>query len=402
MKRIYIIGAGPGHPDCLTERAKNAVASSTVIITHGRLLANYTGSGKKFIESASAENIAALVQDAEDEDVISVIVSGDTGFYSLAKKLPGLLAEYGVVEMVSGISTISYFCAKIKKSWDDALLLSVHGRECNIADKVRRNKKVILLTDKDRTPAWAARQLCENGLENATFIVGENLSYEDERITVSSALETSEKQFAVLSVAMIENPAPEEHVFIGDSDFIRGDTPMTKQEIRCLSIYELRLAKGDIVYDVGAGTGSVAVEIALQMPEGRVFALERDEDAIKLIGENKRKFHANNLEIVSGDAEISLSALPAPDKVFIGGSGGRLKAILDAIYLKNPATRVVINAITLETLCEATDYYKNKKEYLFKVTQASVNSTKKAGEYHMLTAQNPVFIICAAGKEKAV
>ena len=404
MKHIYIIGAGPGSRNALTVEAQKAVEGSDCIIAHGRLLRDYENSGKILLESSHAEKIADYVAELNDGLVISVLVSGDTGFYSLAKKLTRLLQandKQDKVEMISGVSSVAYFCAKLRSSWDDALLFSLHGRPGSVADKVRRNKKVIVLTDAVYTPSVIAGELCENGLENVMLTAGENLSYEDEAITSLTAREAAQRQFGALCVLQIENPQPEEHKFIGDSDFIRGNTPMTKQEIRCISINKLRLSKTDIVYDAGAGTGSVAVEIALQIPDGRVFALEKEPEALRLIEENKRKFRAGNLEIIQGNAEEAILPLPPPDKVFIGGSGGRLTEILEAVYRKNDCAYVVINAVTLETFCEAVSYYKNREAYFFEVVQVGVNSAKEAGSYHLLSAQNPVFIITAGRKETA-
>ena len=397
MKRIFIIGAGPGDCSLLTGEAKAIIDGSGCIIAHGRFLKDYADSGKDLVESVDPHEIAARIE-AHDAGDVSVLVSGDAGFYSLGKKLAGMLGELSEVKTISGVSSVAYFCARTQSSWDDALLLSLHGRTANVPGKVKRNGKVIMLTDEVCTPNRIASELCENGLEDVVLTVGENLSLEGERITSATAREAAMMRFSGLCVVQAENPRPKEREFIRDCDFIRGDAPMTKQEVRLLSVSKLRLSSRDVVYDVGAGTGSVSVEMALQIPDGTVFALERDEAALKLISENKRRFGAANLQIVSGDAENSMLSLPAPDKAFIGGSGGKLPAILDAIHGKNAAAGVVVNAVTLETLCEAAGYYKGKGGYSLEVIQAGISRAASMGGHRMMKAENPVFIISAEMK----
>lgn len=401
MKRIYLIGAGPGNMELLTTEAKKAMIDSDVIIAHKRLLMGFENSNKKLIESTSPKEITDYIAQAAEDKTISVLVSGDTGFYSLSKSLVKTLEGMGDVKVLCGISSIQYFCSKIQSSWDDALLISLHGRDCNLVEKVKRNPKVITLAGGEYSPQYIVKLLCENHLENVILTIGENLSYQNEKITMGTAKELLDTTFSSLCVMQIENPNPKDHVFINDDAFVRGDTPMTKQEIRCISISKLQLEKKDIVFDIGAGTGSVAVEMALQIPDGKVFAIEKEADGIELIKENKQKFSVTNLEMLQGNAKDMISDLPTPDKAFIGGSGGALIEILDSLYCKNPNIRIVINAITLETLCAITNYYKNRNEYLFELINVSVSFARKAGNYNLFTGQNPVYIITVSRKDSS-
>lgn len=399
MKNIYIIGAGPGNIKNLTTQAQKLITESDCIIGHNRLLKEYKNTDKRLFESSSPRAIAEYISNAADCNDICVLVSGDTGFYSLTKSLHKALENVGRVQIICGISSIQYFCSVIHTSWDDALLISLHGRECNIVNKVMHNTKVILLTGGEYPPKRIIEQMCNAGLLDVNITVGENLSYEQECITKGSAEQLLNKAFTSLSVMMIENPSSKEHIFINDDEFIRGSIPMTKQEIRCLSINKLHLCKGDIVFDIGAGTGSVAVETALQIPEGSVFAIEKEEAAVALIEENKQKFSAFNLNIIKANAKEAIQGLPVPDKAFIGGSGGELCDILDNLYSKNPSVRIVLNAITLETLCEVTAYYKSKTQYLFEVVNVNVSYTRALGSYNLFTGQNPVYIITISRKD---
>ncbi len=137
-----------------------------------------------------------------------------------------------------------------------------------------------------------------------------------------------------------------------DESFIRGNVPMTKSEVRSISLSKLQLEPHDIVYDIGAGTGSVAVEIALQIPHGCVYAVEKNPEALSLLEQNKAQLGADCMNIVSGTAPDICKELPAPNKVFIGGSSGNMKEILSLLLEKNPDVRIVITAISIETLTE--------------------------------------------------
>jgi precorrin-6Y C5,15-methyltransferase (decarboxylating) len=332
-----------------------------------------------------------------------VIFSGDVGFYSGAKKLNQAVECQGgpwtgyETEFIPGISSLQYFCAKLKLPWEDARVVSLHGREDNILGAVRNNGKVFFLTGGD----YSARRICgvlsENGLAEAVVHVGERLSYQNERIVSGTARSLAEEEFDSLAVMIIENDKLLERSVVthGMSDelFSRGQVPMTKSEIRSVSLSKLRLRPQDVIYDIGAGTGSVAVEMAFQAYEGSVFAVECDEEALGLIRRNAEKFGAWNLNVIGGKAPETLEKLPAPDRAFIGGSKGNLAEILELLVGKNPNIRVVINAITLETVAEAVSQFQRLGFEDVDVVQIFAAHGKAVGSYHMMQGQNPVFII---------
>ena len=173
---------------------------------------------------------------------------------------------------------------------------------------------------------------------------------------------------------------------------------MTKQEVRSISLSKLSPKNTDIIYDIGAGTGSVSVELALIANHGKVLAFERNPEAIELIGLNSKKLNVQNLEIIAGEASAEIKTAPAPDCVFIGGSGGNLHAMLDTIYLKNQEARVVINAITVETLASVLDYYKNRSDYEIEIVNVFCARSQKIANYNLMKAQNPVYVISAYRK----
>ena len=180
---------------------------------------------------------------------------------------------------------------------------------------------------------------------------------------------------------------------MNDEEFIRGDVPMTKEEVRSISLSKMKIRKSDIIYDIGAGTGSVSVESAIQAEDGQVYAVEINPEAAGLIEENARKFAVSNITVIEGSAPEILKDLPAPDCVFIGGSKGRLEEILELIRKKNPQARVVLNAISLETLAQTLEYCRKYPIKNDEIVQVNIAKSKVVGSYHMMTGQNPIYVV---------
>ena len=265
------------------------------------------------------------------------------------------------------------------------------------------NTKVFSLTGGDNSPQRLCQQLCDHGLGQVQVYVGENLSYPEEKITSGSAAEISALEFPSLSVMMILNPeasgfVPTVHG-LSDDLFLRSKVPMTKQEVRSVSMSKLAPKATDLIYDIGAGTGSCSIELALIAKQGRVWAFERNPLAVELLGKNKALFGVENLEIVAGEALENIQSMPAPDCVFVGGSGGDLCQMLDVIYAKNSKCRIVINAITVETLAEVANYYKEHEDYSLEIVNVFVARSKHLGHYNLMMAQNPVYVMTALKKE---
>ena len=224
--------------------------------------------------------------------------------------------------------------------------------------------------------------------------MGENLGSDAQRLVTDTVAALAQQQFAPLSVLLVERcPAPPRRTpGLPDEVFLRGKTPMTKQEVRAAVLAKLAVRPNDTLWDVGAGTGSVSVEMALAAPEGRVYAAECDADACELICQNRAKFAVQNLHLTQGLAPEALADWPAPDAVFIGGSKGNLRAIVDAALAANPAARLCISAIALETLQQAVAAL-TAHGLTAQVTQIAVSRSRAAGSLHLLMANNPVFLI---------
>ena len=233
-----------------------------------------------------------------------------------------------------------------------------------------------------------------------TVSVGEQLSYEDETITTGMAEELKSKAFAPLSAVLIENDHPDAIVTHGlpDEAFSRAESvPMTKSEIRAVCLSKLALREDSVVWDVGAGTGSVTVEAAMAARRGRVYAVERKDAAFDILRENLRRFHTDNVTPVSGTAPDACADLPAPTHAFLGGTTGHMKEIIALLLEKNPRVRIVATAVTLESVAELTECV---KAFPFRETEAvslTAARSRKAGAYHLMTGQNPVYIFTMQG-----
>ena len=396
--KVYLIGVGMGNPATLTGQALEAIGDSPVLVGAPRLLEPWT-EGHDCVPLIAAADIAAYV-DKAPRGPVGVLLSGDTGFYSGAKGLWPLLGNHEVIT-IPGISSLSYFCARLQTTWQDARLVSAHGRSHNAVGEIQRSAKVFALTGGATKAEDICRALAERGLGQVRVSVGERLSYADERIVTGTAAELAGETFADLSVLLAVNPDPVARPWNGsglpDGAFLRGDVPMTKEEVRWVSVSKLAVQPRDTVWDVGAGTGAVTLELARRASDGLVYAVERSADAVKLLGENRRRLGGDNVRIIEGAAPAALEALPAPDCVFVGGSGGAVRRILQAAKRKNPAVRVAVNAIALETLHAAQDALAGLGFEEIEVVQLAAARGRAVGPYTMMTANNPVFILSGRG-----
>ena len=395
-RKVFIIGVGPGSHDLFTLSARTFLEECDAVI--GASSVTEVINTRKPVYN---EYLPAAVRSVLDEHPsvrrAAVVMRGDTGFFSGTKKLIGALDGYHV-EVVPGISSVSLLAAKLGVSWEDAKMVSLHGREGSIAVTAARNRKCFVLCGGSNTPEQICARLCEYGHGSLDAAVGEKLSYSDERVTKGKVSELSGGRFDPLSVLYIENPSAHgEKVGIPDEDFIRAKVPMTKSEVRAVSVSKMGLNEDSVVWDVGAGTGSVSVECALAACSGAVYAIEKEDDAADLIGQNSALFHTDNIKIVHGSAPEALADLPAPTHVFIGGSGGNLSEIIRECLVKNPDVRIVINTVTLESQAEAFDCASQYHFEYFEAVSVNISRSRKLGRYNMMMAQNPVMVFTLQG-----
>lgn len=393
MKEITIIGMGPGAAGYLTEEGKAAIEQAEVLIGSERLIKQYPN---KSIAAVTAKQVAAVIEDKEAKR-FAVLMSGDTGFYSGTKKLIPLLKGRYRYRILPGISSIVYLAAQIGVAWETAQLISLHGKKQTYLPVIAQNEYTFLLTQGNA--AEICRRMTDFGLGNCEVWIGENLSYADEKISHGMAFEFVEMETAQLTVMAVfnQNEKPQPSFGILDTSFVRGNVPMTKREIRASIVSRMALSKTACVYDIGAGTGAVSVELAMQALQGAVYAIEKNSEGCELVQQNAKRFGIEHITIVQGKASEVITELPVPEAAFIGGSAGELEKILRILLEKNPKIHIVLTAVTLETLYKALELF---QKYGFSDTdmvQIAVTEFEKRGRYHMMSAQNPVFLLEGRG-----
>ncbi len=402
---VTVAGIGPGGQGGITVEAASAIDAADCLIGARRMLEACGNPRAGRYAAVAPEEIAGYISAHPEYRRFAVVMSGDTGFFSGAKKLLPLLRRSGCkVKVLPGLSSLSCLCARLGCSYEDVVCVSLHGRTGDIVPPVRSNRRVFALTGGENSPGELCRRLTEARLGWVQVHIGQRLGYGDEQVVSGTASELSSGSYDSLSAMLIEHDGLDLPVTPGwpDSAFQRGGgengvVPMTKSEVRSVCLSKLRLTQRAVCWDVGAGTGSVAVEMALLAKDGSVWAVERDADAVELLRQNRERFFAENLHIIPGSSPAACEGLPPPTHVFIGGSGGGLRRILEVILQKNPDARIVATAVTLESVGELTTCL---REFGFSETETvslTVARDRKAGPYHLMTGQNPVYIFTMSG-----
>ena len=399
--KITLVGMGSGLPGSLTAQGLQALQTAGLILGAKRLLQNLPdGCTPNRKPIYLPDEVLACLQ-AEPCQTAALVYSGDTGFYSGAAALvPKLRAQGAEVTVLPGISSVQLLAAALGRPWQNWHLVSAHGCACAPAAECRSDRPTFFLTGgRNTSPAALCETLAAAGFGAVQATVGENLGTPQQRLITDTVQALAGGSFAPLSVLLVEPcPKPQPRVpGLPDGAFIRGKAPMTKQEVRAAALAKLAVKPADILWDVGAGTGSVSVELALAAPKGHVYAVECDPDACTLIRQNRAKFQTYNLTLIEGRAPDALADLPAPDAVFIGGTKGGMEGVLDAVLAKNPDARICISAIALETLSAAAAAL-TARGLAAEVVQLAVSRTKPAGRLHLLMANNPIFLITGIRK----
>lgn len=410
MRKVTIIGAGPGNPDLLSRAALDAIDIADVVIGAHRALAGIDVPPDVVrCELVKTADIVAALTDAASWQRAVVVMTGDVGLFSGARRLvEALFSDAQVdVRVVPGISSASYLAARLARPWQDWRFASAHGVACDIVAEAERAGELFLATSGGEDPSRLSGELVQAGFGDARVTVAERLSYPDERITCATASEIAGQTFDDLNVMLIElaggagSPASSRWPYassgIPDELFIRGDVPMTKQEVRAVALAKLRLTATDTVWDVGAGTGSVSIEAALVARAGSVWAVERNAAGVRLIRENADAFGCGNVHAVPGVAPEALAKLPVPDAVFVGGSAGELSSIVEAALENNSQVRLCVPCVTVETLTEACALLSGSRFKGFEACQVSAARAEAVGSHHLMKAQNPVFLVSARG-----
>lgn len=416
---ICLAGIGMGSRDCMTKEVQQTIEAADILLGAERMIAGYSVRLEKKPYYMASQILPYLEQLQESESLaqqgtirVTVLFSGDTGFYSGCKKLYVALREAiaagrlkGRVKILPGISSVVSLAARVGENYEDAAILSMHGKKLNrLPATVESHEKTFLLTSGSEDIRKIGRMLTEAGLTDCEVTAGYQMSYPEEKIRILTPEQCMELTEEGLYTCLIRNPYPQperlthgraDTCFLRDASGTEGKlqrTPMTKEEVREVSICKLHLTERSVVYDIGSGTGSVAVEIAGLPGQVQVYAIERKPEAVELLRKNRAHFHRDNMEIIEASAPEGLEELPAPTHAFIGGSGGRLLEILQVLYRKNPHMRIVINAISMETIAELREVLEAFPVEEAEILQMQVNRVKQLGSYHMPQAENPVWI----------
>lgn len=418
-RKIILSGIGMGSTDGMTREAYHAFEEAEVIFGAERMLENLPGKGVK-VPYYRADDIISYLIEHPQYTKVAAAFSGDSGFYSGAQSMKKALEEAnkkGILKsettILPGISSVSALAARFGVSWNDAVLASIHGRRANVVNLVRKNTKVFLLLSGKNDFEMLVNKFREAGINHVKISAGYRLSYPDEKLFTFYLDEFETKLFDLpegVYTCLIENEDCEEQILtpgIDDEIFSRTKVPMTKNEVRVLSISRLELTKNAVVYDVGSGTGSVSIECARLSPDIFVFAIEQKEEAANLTKENAVRLGlSDQIVVINKKAPEGFEELPTPTHVFIGGSSGALSDILSAIQKKlivkentkgktdkaSKGVRVVINAVSLETIAQITKLIQTYPVKHVQLTQIQASRAHKLGSYNLMQAQNPVLI----------
>lgn len=400
MKTIYVIGAGIEGQEGFSRRALELVKQAKMLIGGARQLALFPEfSGQTLAIGSDLSPVVECLIQAEDSVV--VLASGDPLFFGIGRYLLRNLPDADI-EFVPNVSSVQYAFAKIREPWDDAVFVSAHGRGMKgTVDQVVAHDKIAILTDEVNTPRAIANELIERGRDGYSAYLCENLGTTEEAITHTDLKGLLGIPAAPLNVLILikEYEAGDDGagpcLGIPDEDFATVKKLITKEEVRAVSLAKLRLRQDMTLWDIGAGSGSISIEADHLMPNGRVFAVERNSQCLAFFKENLQKFNSRNITLIEEEAPACLDDLPDPDRVFVGGSGGHLWKILTAVDSRlSTGGRVVLNAVTLDALTSATDFFENAN-YDLEVTTVNISRTRPLTDYKMFEAFNPVFILAA-------
>ncbi len=402
-QKIYLIGAGIAGWEGFGAKALEVISTAEVLIGHQRHLDNFPEFAG---EKRPLEDLSIMLDYLKTTDKrVVVLGSGDPNFFGVARFLLRNLPKERV-EIFPNVTSIQYAFARIKEPWDDAIFVSVHGRGLKGAiDRIVAAEKAAVLTDPTNSPAMIARELIDRGAEGYEAWLCEDLGLPTEKFTRTDVrglaqLEASPLNILILIKTWEPNLANYPVIGIDDEEFATAKKLITKQEVRAVALGKLQLQDDLVMWDIGAGSGSVSIEASNLMPNGKIFALEKNPQYLVFIRDNLKKFVARNVLLIEAYAPEGLEELPDPDRVFIGGSGGMLEEIIDAVDKRLKAEGVIVlNAVTLDTLTKAVEFLEDHG-YTVEVTCVNIAKTRGLTEFKMFEAHNPVYIIAARKGEE--
>jgi len=398
QQKIYLVGAGMAGWEGFSSKALEIIDKADVLIGHQRHLDIFPAFSGQKRELGDLSELLDFLQHTDQR--VTLLASGDPTFFGISRFLLRNLPKERI-EIFTNVTSMQYAFSRIKEPWDDAIFVSVHGRGMHAAvDKIVAAEKACVLTDKVNTPAAIARELMERGAEGYEAWLCEDLGLPTEKFTRSDLrglLELKPSDLNILILIRTYEPNLVQYPLIGidDEEFQTTKKLITKQEVRAVTLSKLQLQDDLTMWDIGAGSCSVSIEASNLMPNGRIFAVERNPQCVGFIRENLKKFCTRNVKLIEAYAPEGLEDLPDPDRVFIGGAGGQLEEIIDAVDKRLKADgMIVLNAVTLDTLTKSVEFLEDHG-YTVEASCVNIAKTRRLTEYKMFEAQNPVYIISA-------
>ncbi|WP_016837784.1 MULTISPECIES: precorrin-6y C5,15-methyltransferase (decarboxylating) subunit CbiE [Ureibacillus] len=396
---IKLIGIGDNGAQGLHPQLIEWIESAEVLVGGERVLSFFPNfNGEKILLKTKVMSVIEKLENRNQNIVI--LASGDPLFYGIG----GLISKKLPVEIYPYVSSIQLAAAKFGISWQDAYFVSIHGRPIKgLAQKIDGKDKVIILTDENNSPNNLASYLIEFGMTEYEAYIAENLQGEKERCRKMTLEEMKRASFSPLNVVILVKIQQTKNWSLGidDEEFYQRKPEkglITKKEVRVLSISALNLHEKSIVWDIGTCTGSVAIEAGKIAKEGKIFAIEKNEEDIKNCLLNQQKFRVD-FTVVHGKAPEGLDKFPNPDAIFIGGTGGNMEELLTVCCERlNKNGRIVLNAATIENLYESIKIF-YKLGFHTEVTQVQIARSKQILSLTRFAPLNPVFIVSAKRKE---
>ena len=393
-RKISVIGITDLGPDSLTPEARARVDEAALLCGGERHLAFFPHHpAERFVIKANVGDLVARLR--EETRPAVVLASGDPNCYGIGPLLAQQLG-HDRVEILPNVSAVQLAFARLGLSWHDAVVLSAHGRPLDgVLPAALFAEKVVLLTDETNTPSAVARALLDAGVERARVDVFEHLGGARERHVAGTLRDVVGQTFAPLNLMVVRHDGRPRSWPLGlpEEAFAHREGMITKAEVRAVSLSKLRLHERAILWDVGAGCGSVAVEASGLVRRGRVYAVERDPEQRAYLAANRRRFGAGNVAVVDGEAPEALADLPDPDAVFVGGSGGRLPEIVRcAVERLKAGGRVVVNLATVEHVSQTLELGRALACDV-EVVQIGVARSVATAGLTRLAALNPVFVV---------
>lgn len=438
MNPVRIIGIGDDGAAGLPQTLLRRVEEADLLVGGERHLGFFpeVGADKLAVQEGLAKAVQIIdAAQAEGKKVV-VLASGDPNFYGIAGYIGKKLGKERI-EIHPGLSSVQLAFARLKESWHDAFLGSVHGKTRDrVADWVRQHAKVALLTDPDNSPSAIANDLIAAGIRGVRAFVGENLGGEDERTGFYTLEEMAETAFSPLNVVVLlrdeaavpaetEVAATARPLSPGDGGGPMGTCgqtggerffPMgipdhqfhqrkpkrgliTKSEVRAVSLAKLQIRPADIIWDIGAATGSVGIEASMLAPYGHAYLIEKNGDDMEILRANVEKFGRTNVTIRCGKAPEGLDEWPDADAIFIGGTSGQMQPLLELCARKlKPGGRIVLNAATIENLSGALEGFKRLGMHV-EITLLQVARSKPILDLTRFESFDPVYIVKAVRME---